>query len=359
MKKTTWIIVSVVLLLVAVRIALPYIIINVVNNTLENLNGYTGSIEDVDLHIYRGAYQIDSLVIDKVENNNEIPFLSIPTTDISLEWSALFDGAFVGEVELINPELNFVAPNQDEGEFGNEVDWVQVLKDINPFRINRFAVRNGSVHYRDFSSDPQVNLPLHELNVEVLNITNAEDAEQALPTSLKLNAVSVGGGSLNISGSANMLMEIPDMDVTLEFENVNLPDLNEFLKAYAKVDAENGVFNLYSEFAVNDAQLEGYFKPVLDRVKILSLENEKGNVLQKAWEGVVAVVSELFENQPENQFATEVPLQGNLENVDVGVVPAIWNILRNAFVEAFEKTTEGKIKFSKVGDDEEAGTQKD
>lgn len=352
MKKTTWIILIVVAVLIAFRIALPFIIENRINKKIETIPEYTGGIKDVDLQLFRGAFQIDTLVLDKIEDNNEVPFLSVTKVDISVEWSALLKGAFVGEVVVTEPNLNFVAPNNDEGEFGTEVDWVSVMKRMNPFTINRFVVKNGTIRYLDYASSPQVDLPLYNLNLEVNNITNTDNLDKALPTHIELTGISIGDGSLSFIADANLMKKIPDLDASLEFENVNLPDLNNFLEAYAKVDAENGVFNLYSEIAVNDAQLEGYVRPILDRVKILSLENEDGNVFEVVWEGIVGVVSELFENQPENQFATEVPLEGNIENVETGVLPAIWNIFRNAFIEAFEKGAGGEIKFSKVGDGE-------
>lgn len=61
---------------------------------------------------------------------------------------------------------------------------------------------------------------------------------------------------------------------------------------------------------------------------------------------MVGVVAEFFENQEEDQFATRVPLQGNLENIESGVWPAIWNVFRNAFVQAFERNTDNTVKFS-------------
>ncbi|MEX2362289.1 MAG: hypothetical protein WD597_01645, partial [Balneolaceae bacterium] len=126
MKKRYWIPLLILAILIGGRIALPYWVTDYVNKTLEDIEGYTGSIQGVDLHIIQGAYAIDSLSIDKIEANNEVPFMTIEQIYFSLDWSALFRGAIVGDVLLVSPALNFVAPYQDDGEFGQEIDWPQM-----------------------------------------------------------------------------------------------------------------------------------------------------------------------------------------------------------------------------------------
>lgn len=351
MKKRYWIPLLILLILIGIRIALPFWVENYINKKLDGIEGYTGSVKDVDMHLYRGAYSVDSLVIDKMDDNNEVPFVTVRQIDASIEWASLFDGALVGEIYLITPRINFVAPNKDEGQFGTEVDWTKHLREMMPIRINRFAVRNGSVHYLDVASSPQVDLPLENLDLDILNISNIKGSED-LPTDVTLNAVSIGGGTMNVEAKANLLKQIPDVDLNFEFEEVNLPDLNNFLEAYANVDAEQGEFNLYSEMVINNGYLEGYVKPIIRNLKVLNLEESEGNILEVVWEGIVGVVTEVFENQPKDQFASQVPLEGDLNDPETEVFPAIWNIFRNAFVEAFSKQTEGELRFEGSGEEE-------
>ncbi|WP_276497114.1 hypothetical protein [Pontibacter litorisediminis] len=73
-----------VLLLIALRLALPYLVKDYVNRTLEGLPGYTGHVADIDLHLYRGAYAIDGLVLEEEGGNPDHPFLRIPRTDLSI-----------------------------------------------------------------------------------------------------------------------------------------------------------------------------------------------------------------------------------------------------------------------------------
>jgi hypothetical protein len=34
-------------------------------------------------------------------------------------------------------------------------NWTDLVKDLVPFKINRFSINDGEVHYRDFSSEPR------------------------------------------------------------------------------------------------------------------------------------------------------------------------------------------------------------
>lgn len=63
----TWLKVAIILLVlvVAIRIALPYVVLRYTNKTLATMNGYTGHVEDIEIALLRGAYKIDSIYINK------------------------------------------------------------------------------------------------------------------------------------------------------------------------------------------------------------------------------------------------------------------------------------------------------
>jgi len=141
----------------------------------------------------------------------------------------------------------------------------------------------------------------------------------------------------------NVLKEIPDLDMDMKFEGIDMPALNDFFLAYSKVDIERGTFNLYSELAVDDSNIRGYVKPIAKNVKVVNFEKDKDNLGNLLWQSVVGLLAEVFENQKKDQFATQIPLEGNLKDIKTGVWPTIWNVLRNAFVEAFKMNTDDAI----------------
>lgn len=345
MKKKYKILIAIIIVLVAIRAVLPVVITKYVNKVLNEIPDYRGSIYDVDLNLYRGAYNIDSLKIFKVTGNEQIPFVDIPLIDLSLEWKALLKGAVVGEIKFNNPELNFIdSQNNEKDQYGENVDWTKPIKKLMPLTINRLEIINGNLRFINLESNPQVNLYLNKLHLHVNNISNVT-ANEILPSTFNLSAKSIGEGTLTIKGKANFIKEIPDLDYDFQFENVNLTALNDFLEAYAKVDAEKGIFFLYHELALQDKNLSGYVKPILNDVKIIELTGEENaeNVFRFAWEALVAVLSEIFENQSRDQIATKVPISGSIENTDTHVFSAIWSVFKNAFVEALNKQTDGTV----------------
>lgn len=353
--RTVWIVLaSVLLVLVVARIMLPFIVTNYVNKVLADIPGYRGSIHDVDIRLFRGAYVIDSLKLMKVNGNQEVPFIDIPVTDLSLEWRALFQGAIVGKVSFKNPELNFIGGHEGSAEGanqdGSETDWTEPIKKLMPLQINRLEISNGKITFYDFTTEPKVDLSLNQLNLLATNLNNAADQPERLPSHVTASAQSIGGGVLTVDMDINVLKPIPDLDLDLKFEDVNMTALNDFFRAYGNVDIEKGVFNLYAELTIDSANIGGYVKPLAENVKVLSLKEDAQKPLNMVWQSIVGFLSEVFENQKEDQLATRVPLQGNLNNVEAGVWPTVWNIFRNAFVKAFESNIDNTVEFANSED---------
>ncbi len=341
MKKSIIIILAVVAVLVIIRLILPSVITKVINKKLSALNGYKGHVLDVDLNLYRGAYVIDSLVIEKLEDSIPAPFLVIRELDLSVHWKALFHGRIVGEIIFNQPVVNFAVSKtgakKKTVQDGSGVDWITTFEGLIPLRINRFEVNGGEIAYRDFTTNPKVDIQVSNLDLLITNLSNVTDRSKEYPTSLSASAKSFGDGSISIDGRMNVLKQIPDMDINLKLENVQLTKLNNFLRAYANLDAEAGVFNMYSEILVKDGVVDGYIKPLMQKVKILDWKQEDKKFFGKVWEAIAGGISELLENQPKDQIATKIPLTGNIKDIKTGVFPAIWNIFKNAFVQAFRK----------------------
>ena len=337
---------AVILLLLAVRIALPYMVENYVNKTLDALPGYTGHVSDIDLHLYRGAYTIDSLVLEEENGNPKHPFLQIPQTDLSIEWKSVFKGELVGEVVMERPSINFVAATAvaDTTQQTTQDDWTKVMKDLMPITINRFAVNNGRVAYLDFNAKPDVNMHIDNMQLVALNLANVEDSTNALPSTVTATGRSVGGGSLKVDMKGNFLKKIPDLDMSMQLTHVNLTSLNDFIKASAKFDVERGRLDMYSKVKLTDGQLDGYMKPFLEEVKILNWKKDKkeGGLLQAAKEAVIGLFAEAAENQKRDQIATQIPISGSISKPDTDTWRTFVNILRHAFIDAFNKSLENE-----------------
>ena len=352
-KKKYIIIGCIAVVLIVARLLLPYFVVKHVNKILSEIPHYTGSISDVDIHLIRGAYDIKELRLFKLDGIEKIPFIDIPKTELSVEWKAIFKGAVVGEVTFTEPTLNFIggdkksASGETTNQSGVDVDWTVPLKRLMPLHFNRLEIVNGSIKFYDFTTKPKANLFLKQLNLLATNLNNAERQKVALPSKVTATAISIGRGKLNVVMDINALKKIPDLDLDLKFEGINMPAINDFLYAYSKVDVEKGTFNLYSEVVVENGKVTGYVKPLALGIKIVSWKNDKQNIINLVWQSIVGMFVEIFTNQKKDQFATKVALKGDLNNLTTNVWPALGNIFKNAFIQAFEKKTDNSIKFIK------------
>ena len=335
--KRTLLVGSVVLLIGAVgaRMYLGTWLLHYVNTVLQHhIAGYRGSVEGIDINLYRGAYRIHNLVLNKENGHIPTPFVSIEAADLSLQWSALFHGRIVSRIILERPTVNF-AVKESERQTGTDVDWTKPIRDLMPIDINLVTIRDGQVTYQDFSSSPKVDIYIRKLNGEVRNLRNVENPSDPLPSHLKINGSSIGNGSLRLEGRLNILKNVPDMDLRLQLENAALPAINNYSKAYGSFDFKNGVLDFYSRTGVQDSRVSGYVKLLAHNVAIN--KTKSSNPLQIAWSTLVEIVITIFTNQSKDQFAVEAPLGGNLNDINSNAWAALGSIFRNAFVSALQK----------------------
>ena len=322
--------------LIGARIYLPVYVTKYVNRTLDNIPGYTGSISDVDIALWRGAYAIHDLTLKKKVKDVPVPFIDIEKTEFSIEWRALFHGSVVGEATLYKPVINFATGKSGSDQTGTETDWTKPIKDLMPLDINFVEIRNGKIAYKNFNSSPNIDLYINDLDAKVTNLRNVEDKNAALPSDITVRGNSIGKGKLAIDGKMNILKQVPDMDITGKLESVSLPALNTYANAFAGLDFNAGNFDLYTDFNVKDGNVSGFVKPLLRNIDLI---DQKDTGLDVLWESVVSVVLEIFSNQQRDQVATQIALEGKIDSPETNFWTTIGGILRNAFVKAYTNTT--------------------
>ncbi|MGE5796385.1 MAG: DUF748 domain-containing protein [Ignavibacteria bacterium] len=351
-SRTGQILIALILILAAVRIALPYIVKDYVNKTLSEIPEYSGRVGDVDISLIRGAYVIEDVSLVKTDGKVPVPFFSAKRVDLSVQWSALFEGSVVGEIELDNPKINFVAgPSSKTSQKSVDDSWTDKVKELFPLRINRFEIHNGEIHYRDFHRDPQVNIFLRNLNATAENLTNSKDISKTLMATINATGNAMGSGTFRLHADINPFEKAPTFNLDAELKNIDLTKLNNFIKAYSKFDVEKGTFELFTELAASKGKFEGYIKPIFRNMQVLSLEKDSSNPLQLFWEAIVGAVTGLFENKSTDQLAARIPLSGNFEDPDANIWSTIGSVLENAFIKALLPSIEGSVDLKKVNED--------
>ena len=312
------------------------------------MNGYYGHVQDIDIALYRGAYQLDSIYINKLDSatQKQTPFFGAKTIDLSVEWRALFEGSLVGEIELYSPKLVFTKDKAEIGQVAKDTnDFRKVLKDFMPLKVNRFEVQHGSVHYVDSTASPKVDLSLEDTYILAQNLKNTSDKKEKLPSSVIARA-NAYGGSLSFDMKLDGLADDPTFDLTAELKNANLVKVNDFFIAYGKFDVSKGTMGLYSEFAADNGKFKGYVKPIIKNLEVKGTEDKDDKFLQKAKESVIGVAADILKNPKKKQVATKITVEGSFHNTSVDVMGAVWEVLKNAFIEALLPSVDNEINIS-------------
>jgi len=321
------------------RAILPWAVRDYVNRTLDRNPLYHGQIGKVRIHLWRGAYSIQDVRISKVSGNVPVPFFAAPRVDFALEWDALWHRRLVGRVLMQQPELNFVdAPTEGETQTGAGGAWLQLIRDLFPFRINRAIIQNGSVHLRAFQTEKPLDVYLSDVDATIDNLGNIRDFTTPLAATVQARALAMEQAKLDFKMTLDPFSYRPTFHLALRLLGLDVTRLNELALAYGKFDFKRGWFDLVIEADSKEGQLSGYVKPLFRDLKVFDLveDLEGANVIQAFWQALVGAVTGLLKNQPRDQFGTLIPFSGDYSRTtNTDILATIGNMLRNAFVRAY------------------------
>jgi hypothetical protein len=347
----TKIFLGIVALLLIFRIFLPSIVLHYANKRLAEMPGYYGHIEDVDIHLYRGAYTVKEIYLNKMDSvdKKQTPFFTSKVIDLSIEWASLWHGRIVAKVGFDSTVIRFTKDKVDPKKINEDSSSFRgVINGFMPLKINRLEVTRGKIQYVDPTTKPAVDVAMINTHVLATNLTNLADSSQLLPASININS-DVYGGTFTLNLKLNPLLKDPTFESKAELKNANLPTLNPFLLAYAGVDVNRGSLSLYSEVAAKNGDFKGYVKPIIKDLKVLGSQDSNKSFLHKIYEGIVGVTAFVLTNHPKDQLATKIPIEGTFKKMNVDTWSAIFTVLRNAFIQALFPALDHDVSIQAVG----------
>ncbi len=225
-SKRFIIIAIIVVVLISIRIALPFIAVYYANKSLANLKSLYGHIDDIDIALYRGAYQINNIYINKKDSasGTQTEFFKSDVIDLSVEWSALFKGRIVGELVLERPDLIFTKDKAEPKDIEKDSSDLKVVFDgLMPLKLNRFEIIEGIIKYIDMSSKPPVDIQMDNTYVLAENLSSVVDSA-LLPSTVKASS-NIYEGTLEFNMKLNALKDKPTFDMNANLKNTQLPKL--------------------------------------------------------------------------------------------------------------------------------------
>jgi uncharacterized protein DUF748 len=334
---------------IAARVALPYMVRDYVNRRLAELDGYGGSVGDVDMGLWRGAYTVDQIEIVRTGSGRHTPFFKSDRVDFSVEWHSLLHGSLVSEAHFYQPQLNLVqARDERNSQLGTGEHWHERLEQLFPFHFNTVEVHQGVVTFLAPGIEARDALTAKDVNGVVTNLTNVVDKQKRNFAQFDFTGAVLGEAPFKLTGSLEPFSDPATFDLNLSLQRVDVTHVNPWLRKYLKADAERGQFELYLELASADGRYDGYAKPLIHDVRFFRLGEPEKNPLRRVWEGVVDLTAKAVENHPQEQVAARIPIRGTTRGREGNVLATIASVLSNAFVHAFSHSLDNTITLKDV-----------
>jgi hypothetical protein len=335
--------------LVALRLALPHLVRNYVNRTLSKIPDYRGEVGDIDIHLWRGAYTIHDANVVRTSGKVPVPFFSAPRVDLSVQWRELFHRALVGNIQIYRAKLNFVkGPTEETSQTRVDSSWQDRVKELFPLRINRFEIIDGQVHYRDFHSQPPVDVVIDRVHVVARNLTNSLKLSKTLAASIDADGQPLGNANLTAHVDVDPYQEKPTFNAAAELTHVDLTKFNDFAMAYGAFSFHSGWLDIYTELAAAKGKFTGYVKPLVTQLEIPDWNEEHENFLQRIWGVLVGVTAKIFRNHPKDRFATRIDYSGTWDDPSYSMWEVVGQVLKNTFFKAIPPRLEGDVNLGEA-----------
>lgn len=346
-SKTIWI---VLVLLIVVRLLLPPVIRYSLNWFLETkMENYQGHIEDFDLSLWRGAYQIQDLRFWKKGTDRSAPLLKVGEIDLSIAWRALWHGEILGDLTIRQMELSFRDSQSEKNkQLGNdEKSWQDVAKKLVPISIESLIIEDSSVHFINKDQKVVIDVYVDNINGQARNLRNIDESKELLPSPVNITGKIYSKTPFTIQGRLNLLESVPVFDLQADLKKFPLKTMNPLFAAYGPFTFESGDFTFYSEVATKENKIKGYFKPFLEDVKMTS-PNEKYVSFRHALNEFLLGGGNLIFKNSEDVAATRIDFEGDMTKPGIYTWRAIWLSLKNAFGEPLRAAIDRTISIEKV-----------
>jgi len=330
-------------MLAVARLAAPYAVRHAINRRLAKIPDYSGHVQDVTLHIWRGAYGMSGLRIVKSNGSVSEPFFDAGHIEFSIAWGEIFHGRLVSEIYARDVQLNFRrGPTDANSQLTADKRWQDVIDDLFPIDITYLDVRGGTLSFVDATQNPRVDISIHNLNIIATGLQNRSTAKEGpMPAKIEVSGTSIGEGRLRLFAKLEPLADTPHFELAMEMNKMALPALNDFLMAYANVNVSEGQFDVVAQMAMRDGHYEGYVKPFVSHLKFADLKPGDDTIGRRIWGALLSAFAELAKNRESHQVATRIPFSGDVKNLDIHTWKTIENALHHGLIRALPKGFEG------------------
>ncbi|MDF3051974.1 MAG: hypothetical protein K0S19_79 [Geminicoccaceae bacterium] len=207
-------------------------------------------------------------------------------------------------------------------------------------RADQVRLTHSTLGFVNRAARPDYRLFLDGAEVDVQNFSNQLTEGTA---GAKITGKFMGSGQTVVGANFRPETKGPDFALAAAIENTQLPALNPLLRAYGKLDVVGGFFSVYTEMRVKNRAVQGYVKPLIRDMDVYDArQDQEKNLFQQLYEALAGGVSEILENFPRDEVATQANIAGPLENPQASTWQVVVTLIQNAFFQAILPGFEGE-----------------
>jgi len=298
------------------------------------------AIGNLELRLLQSLAVVRDVRLTKLSGGRRMVEARCREISIHIQWRELLRGTLMGSAHLREPHIEIFADrarNSKDQAKEPQIDALLALcretQRFMPFHLQSLEITEGGIDYVSQFTSPPFKLTLDRVSLSATHLTNIPAAETMAHVSVE--GRTTGQGRFWLQLTLPSLADALTFDLQAGLNHVNLVDLNDLLRAYAKFDLKRGICSIYSEFAVEDGRYQGYIQPRFQNLDVFAWEKEHGkSFLQVCRHAVIAFLAGAFKNKPRDELALNVPISGTFDDADVDVWSAVGSLLRNAFIRA-------------------------
>jgi hypothetical protein len=320
------------------RALLPAVIERRVVAALARNERYAGSFDDVSVSVLRLSYTIENLRLVKRNGRIPVPFVTAARVEYALDAAALLRGRFSGTIAFSSPSVNLVdGPTAELRQGPTGVDWRITLRELFPTNVNRIDIRDGTLHFRNFHTKPEVDVYLDDIELGVSNVSSRGPLRNRT-INLDGRGVPMKTGSIAAKFQLIANTRRPSFDCTILIEDMRLAEWKSLLRAYVGLDVEAGSAGLDAAFESRDGQVEGYANASVSDVDALRFPEELSvqSVSESLRGTLITAVAAVLEGPNQHVVAFHVPISGTVDGPEGSYWLGISSLLENAFFEALK-----------------------
>lgn len=286
-----------------------------------------------------GSTNIDALFVEKqIAQKPKIPPTSNNDTEqlLALSPSSEITQTVNPSPSLspsLSPSPNSPAEIDDSLKNDKEEDF--------SFKIGTINLKSTQLFFSDLSLEPDFVVEINDLSGDITGISSSRDQVSVVDLLGKVDRFA----PVKISGSFNVLIDNPVLDIGLAFRNMELTTLTPYSGTYAGYKIEQGQMNLDLNYVLKNKNLHGENKIVISQLQLGDkVESEKAvNLPLKL---AIALLSD-----KDGVIDLNLVVEGNVGAPEFSVAGIFWTVLQNTIVKAAMAPFNILAKFAGGGED--------